>query len=46
MPVTSSVEKKFVDRLPLTVFRLTDEGREAIETYRRQMLDVLGAFDG
>ena len=40
-----SVEKTFVDRLPLTVFRLTDEGREAIEAYRKQMLDVLGAFD-
>ena len=40
-----SVEKTFVDRLPLTVFRLTDEGREAIEAYRKQMLDVLKAFD-
>lgn len=40
-----SVEKTFVNRLPLTVFRLTDGGRAAIETYRKQMLDVLRAFD-
>jgi DNA-binding MarR family transcriptional regulator len=40
-----SVEKTLVDGLPLTVFRLTDEGHEAIETYRKQVLDVLGAFD-
>ena len=40
-----SVEKTFVDRLPLTVFRLTDEGRDAIGVYRKQMLDVLEAFD-
>ena len=40
-----SMEKTFVERLPLTVFRLTDDGREAIEAYRKQMLGVLGAFD-
>jgi len=40
------VEKTFVDRLPLTVFRLTDDGRKAIGAYRKQMVDVLGAFDG
>lgn len=40
------VEKTFVDRLPLTVFRLTDAGKEALQTYRLQMLDVLAALDG
>jgi len=28
------------------VFRLTDAGREAIGAYRKQMSDILGAFDG
>ena len=41
-----AVEKMFVDRLPLTVFRLTDAGRDAIGAYRKQMSDILGAFDG
>ncbi|MEN8164706.1 MAG: transcriptional regulator [Acidobacteriota bacterium] len=35
------VEKTFVDRLPLTVFRLTEAGRKALETYREQMTQVL-----
>ncbi len=35
------VEKTFVDRLPLTVFRLTNAGREALEKYRAQMTQVL-----
>jgi DNA-binding MarR family transcriptional regulator len=39
------VEKTFVDRLPLTVIRLTDDGRTAVEVYRKQMLEVLGAFE-
>jgi len=39
------VEKTFVERLPLTVYRLTDAGRRAIGTYRRQMLDILAVFD-
>jgi DNA-binding MarR family transcriptional regulator len=41
-----SVEKTFVERLPLSVYRLTDAGRKGIRAYRKQMLDVLGAFDG
>ena len=40
------VEKTFVERLPLTVVRLTAAGLEAITAYRKQMLEVLGAFDG
>jgi DNA-binding MarR family transcriptional regulator len=38
------VEKTFVERLPLTVVRLSEKGREAIEAYRRQMLELLGTF--
>ena len=39
------VEKTFVDRLPLTVFRLTPVGRKALRKYRKQMtsgLSVVG----
>ena len=39
------MEKTFVDRLPLTVIKLTEEGRTAVEAYRARMLEVLGAFD-
>lgn len=39
------VEKSFVDRLPLTVYRLTESGREAIQKYRRDMTAVFGSID-
>jgi len=39
------VEKTFVDRLPLTVYRLTDAGRQAVHAYREQMREVLAAFE-
>lgn len=39
------VEKTFVDRLPLTVIRLTYEGRTAVAAYRARMLEVLAAFE-
>lgn len=38
------VEKTFIDRLPLTVFSLTDDGRSALETYRTQMIEVLDSL--
>jgi DNA-binding MarR family transcriptional regulator len=38
------VEKTFVDRLPLTVYRLTDAGRQALERYRTQMVDALNVL--
>jgi DNA-binding MarR family transcriptional regulator len=38
------VEKKFVDRTPRTVIRLTQEGRAAFDKYRRQMTDALGSL--
>ena len=38
-----AVEKKFVDRIPRTLYHLTDAGREAFETYRRSLLVALGS---
>lgn len=36
-----SITKEFVDRVPRTLIRLTDEGRTAIGTYRDNMQQVL-----
>ncbi|MGD8331155.1 MAG: transcriptional regulator [Acidobacteriota bacterium] len=38
------VEKKFVDKTPLTVYHLTDTGREAFRAYRAGLMDALGAL--
>ncbi len=35
------VEKEFVDKIPRTLLRLTDEGRAAFEAYRASMVQVL-----
>lgn len=35
------VEKKFVDKIPRTLYRITDQGRDALKTYRHQMQLVL-----
>jgi len=35
------VAKEFVDRIPRTLLSLTDEGREAFETYRESMRRAL-----
>jgi DNA-binding MarR family transcriptional regulator len=35
------VNKEFVDRIPRTLIRLTDDGRQAIQTYRETMHQVL-----
>ena len=32
-----TVKKEFVDRIPRTLIRLAPEGREAVETYRKDM---------
>jgi len=37
----ASIQKEFVDRVPRTLIRLTDEGRAAIERYRENMQRVL-----
>ena len=36
-----TVTKVFRDRIPVTSYRLTTQGRRALEAYRRQMLDGL-----
>lgn len=36
------VEKRFVDRKPQTLYRLTDEGRRAWDAYRKTMRRILG----
>jgi DNA-binding MarR family transcriptional regulator len=36
-----SIRKVFVDRKPRTLFRLTDKGRRAIQTYRKNMRYVI-----
>jgi DNA-binding MarR family transcriptional regulator len=35
------VEKTFVDRLPLTVYRITEDGRTALRKYRKQLTSGL-----
>ena len=36
-----SIQKEFVEKVPRTLIRLTDAGREAIQTYREQMRTVI-----
>ncbi len=36
-----SITKEFVERVPRTLIRLTDEGRNAIQIYRENMQEVL-----
>ena len=36
------ITKEFVDKIPRTLLRLTEKGRRAFGTYRRQMIQVLG----
>ena len=35
------VNKEFVDRIPRTLYKLTDSGRKAIQTYRKNMRRVI-----
>ena len=35
------VEKEFIDKIPRTLLRLTDLGRQAFQTYRQDMIQVL-----
>jgi DNA-binding MarR family transcriptional regulator len=41
-----NITKEFVDRIPRTLIRLTDEGRQAIQTYRDNMQIVLNELLG
>jgi len=36
------IKKEFVDKIPRTLLRLTEKGRDAFETYRQDMIKVLG----
>lgn len=36
------VEKRFVDRKPQTLYRLTDKGRRAWDAYRKTMRHIVG----
>ena len=38
------VNKAFIGKVPRTVYKLTDPGKEAFETYRHDLLAVLGAL--
>jgi DNA-binding MarR family transcriptional regulator len=40
------VDKEFVERVPRTLIRLTETGREAIQTYRNNMHQVLDQLMG
>lgn len=35
------VKKEFVDRVPRTLYKLTDDGRKAIHLYKENMLSVI-----
>ncbi len=41
-----AVTKEFVEKISRTLIRLTDEGREAIEDYKRNMKHVLDELLG
>jgi len=41
-----NITKEFVDRIPRTLIRLTNEGRQAIQTYRDNMQNVLNDLLG
>jgi DNA-binding MarR family transcriptional regulator len=36
-----NIQKEFVDKVPRTLIRLTDSGRKAIKTYRKQMQTII-----
>jgi len=40
------VEKKFVEKIPRTLLRLTNQGRESFRSYRRRMKKVLEELGG
>lgn len=40
-----TIEKAFVEKVPRTVYRLTETGRDALNRYRTQMGQVLETFN-
>jgi DNA-binding MarR family transcriptional regulator len=41
-----SIKKEFVEKVPRTLIRLTDKGREAIQTYREQIRTIIDKLLG
>jgi DNA-binding PadR family transcriptional regulator len=41
-----AVEKKFVQRKPLTIYRMTESGRQALQQYVLALKQLLGAAIG
>ena len=39
------IKKEFVGKIPRTLLRLTDKGREAFQTYRQELIQVLEHLD-
>jgi DNA-binding MarR family transcriptional regulator len=40
------IDKRFVDRKPRTLYRLTPAGRSAVDQYRAEIGDLLEGLDG
>jgi len=38
------ISKEFVEKLPRTTYKLTDDGEDAFKKYRHGLLDSLGGF--
>ena len=36
-----AIQKEFVEKVPRTIIRLTDEGRNAVQNYREQMRAII-----
>jgi len=41
-----SIKKEFVDRIPRTLLRITRQGRNALRSYRQNMMQVLKELPG
>ena len=41
-----SIKKEFVDRIPRTLLRITRQGRTALRSYRKNMMQVLKELPG
>ena len=39
------VNKKFIDKKPTTIYRITDAGRSALQNYRETMKRILAEFE-
>jgi len=41
-----SIEKKFVGKIPRTIYKLTDKGRKALRNYKKSMKQVIADLPG